>query len=173
MQGFGSTPVSPGPRPEPSGTGGIAAGLMSTQGPLSATQARMQFNLVQEKVAQGKLLGHRDYLVRCGNHSLHPVLSSYSPGYSGQGKSFRMAATPGPQLLSPDYHAVNAKRNGDSLPLLVGQLPRQVRHLRGILSTVVAAILRQALFNRVQPRNSDRESTLSEIATRQWRELLN
>ncbi|KAH8033469.1 hypothetical protein HPB51_013272 [Rhipicephalus microplus] len=49
MQGFGSTPISPGPRPEPSGTGGIAAGLMSTQGPLSATQARMQFNLVRKK----------------------------------------------------------------------------------------------------------------------------
>ncbi|KAL1472542.1 hypothetical protein MTO96_022945 [Rhipicephalus appendiculatus] len=49
MQGFGSTPVSPGPKPPSSGTGGIAAGLLSARGPLSAAQARTHFDMVRKK----------------------------------------------------------------------------------------------------------------------------
>ncbi|KAH6948732.1 hypothetical protein HPB50_026033 [Hyalomma asiaticum] len=49
MQGFSSSPISPGPVPQPSSTGGIAAGLLSAGGPLTAAQARTQLNIVRKK----------------------------------------------------------------------------------------------------------------------------
>ncbi|KAL3173252.1 hypothetical protein MRX96_012379 [Rhipicephalus microplus] len=49
MQGFDSTCISPGPKSELACTRGIAAGLMSTQGPFSTAPARTQFHLVQTK----------------------------------------------------------------------------------------------------------------------------
>ncbi|KAL3173217.1 hypothetical protein MRX96_012345 [Rhipicephalus microplus] len=49
MQGFCSAQVSPGPKPQPTGTGGIPAGLLLTWSPPSTAQARTQLNLVCKK----------------------------------------------------------------------------------------------------------------------------
>ncbi|KAL3247120.1 hypothetical protein MRX96_057233 [Rhipicephalus microplus] len=38
-----------GPKPQPSGTGGITVGLLLTWSPFSTAQARTQFNLVCKK----------------------------------------------------------------------------------------------------------------------------
>ncbi|KAL3173256.1 hypothetical protein MRX96_012383 [Rhipicephalus microplus] len=49
MQGFCSTHVSPGPKPQRTSTGGITAGLLLTLSPPSKAQERTQLNLVCKK----------------------------------------------------------------------------------------------------------------------------
>ncbi|KAL3214806.1 hypothetical protein MRX96_034654 [Rhipicephalus microplus] len=46
---FSFTPVSLGPKPQPSGTGGVTAGLLLTWSPPSTAKARTQFSLVCKK----------------------------------------------------------------------------------------------------------------------------
>ncbi|KAL3173177.1 hypothetical protein MRX96_012308 [Rhipicephalus microplus] len=48
MQGFGSTSVAPGPKPDPYGNAGVAIGLLSVWGSLRAAQAHTQSNWVHK-----------------------------------------------------------------------------------------------------------------------------
>ncbi|KAL3214802.1 hypothetical protein MRX96_034650, partial [Rhipicephalus microplus] len=49
MQGVGSTPVFPGPKPEPSGTACIATGLLSVRCANKSAQAPPQLNMLRKK----------------------------------------------------------------------------------------------------------------------------
>ncbi|KAL3173253.1 hypothetical protein MRX96_012380 [Rhipicephalus microplus] len=49
MQGFCSTHVSPGPKPQPTGIVGITAGLLLNLSPPRTAQARTQLNVVCKK----------------------------------------------------------------------------------------------------------------------------
>lgn len=69
----------------------------------------------------------------------------------GESRETAGARASGPQLLSHDSRVANTKRNVDSVLAARGRRP--AGHRRGTLSAVVAAIARQAWFNRVQPRH--------------------
>ncbi|KAL3214807.1 hypothetical protein MRX96_034655 [Rhipicephalus microplus] len=82
MQGFGLAPVSLVPKPQPSGTGGMTAGLLLTWSLPSTAQSRTQFSLVCNKW-------------RKEGYSVVDTISFVGQGESA---SLLVAATPGSKL---------------------------------------------------------------------------